>query len=155
MSVVDGRTWMELLSGETCWRLLAGQSVGRLAYLLAGEPEIVPVNYAVDGRCIVFRTDPGTKLGALNRNDVVAFEIDHAEPSSYTGWSVLVKGRAQQVHDGAELRRLAGLDLRPWPLGEKHVWMRIEPEVVSGRQVHRRPEPAAEDAAEDAAEGAV
>lgn len=137
MSVVVGHTWMELMSVERCWGLLAEEGVGRLAYLLAGEPEVVPINYAVDDRTIVFRSDAGTKLSALDRNDMVAFEIDHIDAESSTGWSVLVKGRAQQVHDGSEIRRLGDLDLRPWPIGEKDVWMRIVPEAVSGRAVHR------------------
>ncbi|MBA3288089.1 MAG: pyridoxamine 5'-phosphate oxidase family protein, partial [Acidimicrobiia bacterium] len=39
-------------------------SVGRLATYASGRPHIVPVNFVVDGRTIVFRTAEGAKLSA-------------------------------------------------------------------------------------------
>lgn len=136
MAVVDARTWMEVLSPETCWRLLSTQGVGRIAYLLAGEPEVVPVNYCVDRRSIVFRADPGAKLAALARNERVAFEIDESEPDTQSGWSVLIKGTAELVTKAADLRQLQQLPLTPWALGRKDVWVRILPESVTGRAIH-------------------
>ena len=82
-------------------------------------PEIYPVNHAVDGRSIVFRTDPGTKLHGLLRSPAVCFEVDAADPSDGTGWSVLVKGRAVEVRDPHDVARLGDLGLTPWALGDE------------------------------------
>ena len=47
---------------EECWRLLASTELGRIATSAGASIDIFPVNYAVDGESIVFRTAPGTKL---------------------------------------------------------------------------------------------
>ena len=57
MTVIEGRTWLEILQPAECWRLLAGQELGRVAVLVDGAPEIYPVNHIVDSETIVFRTD--------------------------------------------------------------------------------------------------
>ena len=134
---VDGRTWMEIMSPPECWSELAGHRVGRLAMLGGHGPEIYPVNYAVDGRTIVFRSEVGSKLEGLLRWPSVAFEIDHVDPVERTGWSVLVKGQAQQVTDTAHLAVLRGLALDVWAVGDKPHWIRIVPNEVTGRRLHR------------------
>src|SRR5262249_23874191 len=68
MPVIDGRTWLEHLDPATCWELLAATPVGRIGVIHDSAPEIYPVNHVVDGRSIVFRTDPGTKLRGLLRS---------------------------------------------------------------------------------------
>ncbi len=135
MPVVDGRTWLEHLSPATCWTLLASTPVGRIGVLNDSAPEIYPVNHVVDGHTIVFRTDPGTKLRGLLRSPSVCYQVDSFDPAEATGWSVLVKGRAVQVHDTAEIRRLAELPLHYWALGDKAHWVRVLPAEVSGRRI--------------------
>jgi nitroimidazol reductase NimA-like FMN-containing flavoprotein (pyridoxamine 5'-phosphate oxidase superfamily) len=137
MSVVDGRTWLEHLSPAQCWQLLAETAVGRVGVLVDSAPEIYPVNHAVDGRTVVFRTDPGSKLRGLDRSPSVCYQVDGFDEAQRTGWSVLVKGRAEEVHDPAELRRLAGLPLRFWGTGEKQRWIRVFPTEVSGRRIYK------------------
>ena len=67
---------MEDLSRQECWELLAGRSVGRLAVITEENlPFVVPVNYALDGETVVFRSDFGTKFDALLRHPV-AFQVD-------------------------------------------------------------------------------
>lgn len=144
MAVIDGTTWFEIMGSDDCWRSLAGEHVGRLAYLLHGEPEIVPLNFATDGHTVVFRTDSGTKLAALGRNDRIAFEVDGSDAIDHSGWSVLVKGVAERVVDAAEVRQLRRLPLQPWAIGPKEVWVRIIPESVTGRRIHRRVPPTPE-----------
>ena len=38
------------------------RSVGRLGLLVDGRPEVLPVNYALDGETVLFRTAEGTVL---------------------------------------------------------------------------------------------
>ena len=53
---------LRVLDRDQCLRLLAEDEIGRLAVIAGNTPAIFPVNYALDGDTIVFRTDPGTKL---------------------------------------------------------------------------------------------
>jgi nitroimidazol reductase NimA-like FMN-containing flavoprotein (pyridoxamine 5'-phosphate oxidase superfamily) len=135
--VIDGRTWLEHLSPPECWRLLDTNPVGRVGVLVDSAPEIYPVNHVVDGRTIVFRTDPGTKLAGLAKSPAVCFQIDGIDPEGHRGWSVLVKGRATQLHDPGERHRVAEQNLRYWTVGPKPHWIRIEPREVSGRRIYR------------------
>jgi nitroimidazol reductase NimA-like FMN-containing flavoprotein (pyridoxamine 5'-phosphate oxidase superfamily) len=137
MAIIEGRTGLELLKPAACWQLLASQQVGRVGVVAGGQPEILPVNYAVDGRSVVFRTDKGLKQVAVQSGAPVAFEIDAIDSDTRTGWSVLVKGRAERVTDAATLRRLRALPLDPWAQGEKAHWIRIVPRDVSGRRIVR------------------
>ena len=67
------------LSEEECWRLIEAAPYGRIAAAAGGEVDIFPVNHKVDdgpdGRAIVFRTQPGTKLLELTIHANVAFEV--------------------------------------------------------------------------------
>jgi Pyridoxamine 5'-phosphate oxidase len=47
-----------VLDRDQCLRLLADEVIGRLAVIAGNTPAIFPVNYALDGDTIVFRTDP-------------------------------------------------------------------------------------------------
>ena len=137
MAIIDGKTWMEHLSQRECWDLLASTPVGRIGVLVDSAPEIYPVNHAVDGQTIVFRTERGEKLRGLDRSPSVCFEVDGYDEATSTGWSVLVKGRAREVTAADEERRLLGLDLRYWSVGPKPRWVRIEPAEVTGRRILR------------------
>ena len=140
MGADDGRTWLEHLSPAECWKLLSLHPVGRLGVLVDSAPEIYPVNHVVDGETIVFRTDPGSKLRGLDRRPSVCYETDGLNLDERTGWSVLVKGRAAEITEPHELRRARDLPLRFWALGEKPHWIRILPQEVTGRRIHRRPQ---------------
>ena len=137
MAVLDGRTWMEHLSPQECWALLREVPIGRVGVLVDSAPEIYPVNYGVDGETIVFRTDPGTKLRALDRSPTVCFEVDLVDVEARGGWSVLVKGRALELTQPADLLTAAELPLRFWGSGDKFHWIRIVPVEITGRRIAR------------------
>jgi nitroimidazol reductase NimA-like FMN-containing flavoprotein (pyridoxamine 5'-phosphate oxidase superfamily) len=126
------------LSREECLGLLASREVGRVAVVVAGQPIIFPVNYALDGDLVVFRTDPGTKLdhGSF---DHVAFEIDEIDPSRKEGWSVVVAGMGREITDAldAASEREQLLPLKPWASGPKEHWIRIISPEITGRRLHR------------------
>ena len=62
--MLNTRTGLEVIEPDECRRLLAADDVGRLAIIDGGTPAVFPINYALDGDAIVFRTGPGTKLSA-------------------------------------------------------------------------------------------
>ena len=65
----------------------------------------------------------------------MCFEVDEADPVVATGWSVMVKGRAAEITDAAELRRADELPLRFWVHGEKGHWIRVTPIEITGRRI--------------------
>ena len=88
---------LEEIDRDECLDLVGSVSVGRIAVALPGGPPfVVPVNYALDGDVVVFRSDPGSKLFAL-REQPVSFQVDAVDPVRRTGWSVLIQGIAQEV----------------------------------------------------------
>lgn len=137
MAVIEGRTWLEHLGPSACWDLLAEAEIGRVGVLVDSAPEIYPVNFVVDGDSIVFRTDHGSKLRALDRSPSVCFEVDGIDGAQHTGWSVLVKGRATIISGAADLRAVKDLPLRYWALGVKANWIRITAEQVTGRRLRK------------------
>jgi len=131
MSVVE----LQTLSPNECAALLAEGSIGRVGVSVGALPVVLPVNYAVLDGDVVIRTGAGTKLDAALVGAVVAFEIDSVDPIYHGGWSVMVQGRAQEVLDPGELRRVQALPLRPWADGNRDRFVRISTERISGRRI--------------------
>lgn len=120
------------LSEAESWALLAGQPVGRLATSVAGSPDIYPVNYVLDGRAIVFKTERGSKLLNLTINNQVAFEVDDWR-EGLGGWSVVCRGQAEQIEAAAEFAAAEELPLHPWVPTPKTVFVKIMVDAISGR----------------------
>jgi hypothetical protein len=97
---------------------------------------VLPVNFALDGRDVVFRTDRGAKLDA-SRGARVCFEVDTWDAVYERGWSALALGVAERVEDPQELERLEGLRLRPWAGGVRRYVVRIRVQQWSGRRLPR------------------
>lgn len=136
MELVDRRTGIHVLDHQTCLRHLAEHEIGRLGIVEGGTPLILPVNYAMDGETVVFRTAPGAKLAAGLRAPA-CFEIDHLDPATRSGWSVVVLGRLEEVtpYQPAAWARLDGLGLDPWAAHDKPHWLRLVPDRITGRRV--------------------
>ena len=124
-----------------CRARLASQSggVGRLAFNTETGPTIYPVNFTVDERAVVFRTNPYSGLGALCYGVDVAFEVDHLDPKTHEGWSVVVKGHAEIIDNPADRDRLRSLRLQPqpWADGARPMYVRIPWREITGRVVGR------------------
>ena len=127
------------LTDAEAWAALGSMDVGRLATILGGVPDIVPVNFVIDGRSLVFRTAEGGKLLALTVNQQVAFEVDSWDDAG--GWSVVAKGSAAEVTDAADLAAAEALPLRPWVPTIKLHYVRVEITEISGRRFVFGPEP--------------
>lgn len=125
---------VETLSEAHCWELLRRAEIGRLAVWVEDHPEIFPVNFAVDRGALVFRTAEGTKVSAALGESAVALETDGPDAEAGTAWSVVVKGRAEQITDTAGLMDTVRLPLFPWQGGEKGKFVRIVPTEVTGRR---------------------
>ena len=105
---------LRILDPAECLDLLAAGGIGRVGFLAADGIMMMPVNFAVAGKSIVFRTAPDTLL-AVHANARVSFEVDHIDDTLREGWSVLVQGHAHKVADERVVRRLDDATrLVPW-----------------------------------------
>ena len=125
----DGVT---ILPVHECWDLMAGVTLGRLVTSVDGQPEIFPVNYAVQRRTVLFRTAEGTKLVSTAINSRVLFEVDDHDADE--GWSVIVKGHARSLRTNEEIEEAERAHVLPWTASEKSHYVRIIPEMVTGRR---------------------
>ncbi len=120
---------------DECLRLLAGRKVGRLGFVTDDQPLVLPVNYALVRKIVVFRTGGGAKLDdAIGHK--VAFEIDSGADGEATDvWSVVVQGIAEDITDATDTLNVelrAGA-ISPWVSDVRDHYVRIIPQGVSGR----------------------
>ncbi|OYN91240.1 pyridoxamine 5'-phosphate oxidase family protein [Parenemella sanctibonifatiensis] len=122
----------EQLPADECWLLLEQSAVARLAYVLAGRLELLPVTfrtYEGDGvRGLVFRTAASTRLAGLVEPTDAVVELDELDPDTATGWSVVARVRTGPAPDGVELPQ-------PWAPGQRDVCIGLQVTSISGRIV--------------------
>jgi hypothetical protein len=99
---------VEVLSEYQCCELLASRDLGRIAFSIGDQPEILPINYAADGW----------------------------DPQAQVGWSVVVKGVAEEVSSGIDPFSAALREHPVFPLapGSRERWIAIYPAEISGRR---------------------
>jgi uncharacterized protein len=125
-----------VLPTHTCWMLLRTAEVGRLAVFAGDGPDIFPINFVVDHGTIVFRTSEGSKFSAVVSTPVVAFEADGYDAVAGEAWSVVIKGRGEEIKHLHERIESLDLPLFPWQAAPKRRFVRILPETISGRRFH-------------------
>ncbi|MDQ0834285.1 nitroimidazol reductase NimA-like FMN-containing flavoprotein (pyridoxamine 5'-phosphate oxidase superfamily) [Streptomyces achromogenes] len=124
------------LGRQECLRLMAKAPVGRIVYTRQALPAVLPVNFSLhnDG-AVLLRTSAASDLVRAIDGAVVAFEADDVDASRHSGWSVVVTGTATAVTDPAEHERLARPGPVSWVPAPHEVFVRIEPELVTGREL--------------------
>jgi nitroimidazol reductase NimA-like FMN-containing flavoprotein (pyridoxamine 5'-phosphate oxidase superfamily) len=128
---------LDEIAEADCWQLLSTQAVGRVAVIVGHYPLVFPVNYAVAEKSIVFRTGSGTKLHAVHRSNM-SFEVDSIDPVHHVGWSVMVKGVAQELsvaHNRATVSRAELGGATPWAPGDRNHFIRILADEITGRRI--------------------
>ena len=119
-----------------CRELLAQGEVGRVALCTPRGPEILPVNYVVDGVSLVFRTAPYGVLGRHAWRDRIAVEVDEYDAATRSGWSVVATGHGHLVEDPEELALLRAFrDPQPWAPGSRLLYVRLVWDSLTGRRV--------------------
>ncbi len=134
---------LEQLSEEESLRLAARAVVGRIGFTGRYGPVVLPVNFKLIDGAVVFRTDGQSALDQDLRTGItdaeyrVAFEIDQIDETERTGWSVMVQGAAHYLEDQEERAAAAAAGIDPWAAGDKDVYIRIRPALVTGRRISR------------------
>jgi nitroimidazol reductase NimA-like FMN-containing flavoprotein (pyridoxamine 5'-phosphate oxidase superfamily) len=126
--------WTEL-SIDDSMRMLEVGRVGRLAYIAGEQPQILPVNYLFHEGAIIFRTTYGQVLDTIGAGARVAFEVDSINEASHTGWSVVVRGKAEEIWMPDELAEVRALHVDTWAPGERLHYVRILPAWITGRRI--------------------
>jgi nitroimidazol reductase NimA-like FMN-containing flavoprotein (pyridoxamine 5'-phosphate oxidase superfamily) len=126
---------LELLTDAESLELLGRAEVGRVGVTVGALPAIFPVNFRMFDGAIIFRTGPGSKLAAAVEGAVVAFEVDDSDTASRTGWSVLVVGEAEVIHDLDVALSALAAELEPYAGGKRAAIVRITPGFISGRRI--------------------
>ncbi len=126
---------LRILSPAECFDLLEPGGIGRVGFTAADGIMMLPVNFALTAKTIIFRTAPDTLL-ALCASGQVSFEADCLHEALREGWSVLVQGRARKVTGEREIEQLQNrTHLEPWAAGARDVYIRITPTRISGRRI--------------------
>jgi nitroimidazol reductase NimA-like FMN-containing flavoprotein (pyridoxamine 5'-phosphate oxidase superfamily) len=136
----EGVASLEELTEAECMNYLAGAQVGRIALVIEDQPAIFPVNYILDGEEVLYRTGEESELSKAGLTHV-AFEVDHIDPSTHQGWSVLVQGRADDLAgaiDGTS-QRLRRRTLHTWAPGTRDRIFVIRPSRITGRRLRVLP----------------
>ena len=123
------------LDRQECLSLLARPQIGRIVHTRNALPAVLPVNFGLDHGAVVLRTSAASELARAIDGVVVAFEADEVDAVTQSGWSVVVTGRATVVTDPAEHERLRRVGPRSWAPSPREVFVRIEPELVTGREL--------------------
>ncbi len=126
------------LTPSECLELLAQVEIGRIALSMDALPVILPVAFALIDDQVHFRSIRDSKMDAAVDNRVVAFESGAYEPETGTGWSVLVQGMTQAVHESDSLWSPASPFPSPSPsasLEDRYRMIRIQPGAVTGQRI--------------------
>ena len=126
---------VEVLAEDECRRLLGSRTLGRLALVVDGTPQIFPVNYAFAEGVVIIRSAPGLKLQHSPMTEV-AFETDMEDAKAGIAWSVMVQGTAFDITDTLDTRyeRLRHMRVEPEAPGKHDHWMGVYVHRISGRR---------------------
>ena len=125
------------LTAYDCWALLESAEIARIAWTGREGVAVVPVNYTVGAGALWCRTSPDTALARECGGQRIVIEVDHLEPATRSGWSVVVSGVGEIV-DAADVPEMLD-DLDVWPAGARSLFVRVEPDEVTGRKLSQRP----------------
>jgi nitroimidazol reductase NimA-like FMN-containing flavoprotein (pyridoxamine 5'-phosphate oxidase superfamily) len=125
------RSHLREMSREECLERLNVEVVGRVGFNDDLGPVVLPVNYRIREGSVIIATGLSTALARFAIGKAVALEVEDVDPLTESGWSVLVRGRAEIVpHDGMPE---PGGRPRPWADGPRPLLIQIVPETVTGR----------------------
>ncbi|TYB44885.1 pyridoxamine 5'-phosphate oxidase family protein [Actinomadura chibensis] len=134
---------LEILDRDECRALLSRAAIGRIVFTHQALPAVQPVNFILSRGDIVLRTSGTSRLATAAADTIVAFEIDDFDTAARTGWSVVVVGRARRATDPREIAALDALPLESWAPGARDTFIRIHPELITGRRIGDGAAPAA------------
>jgi len=132
-AVEDG---MELLAIPECEHLLGAGGVGILALSGVAAPVLRPVNFALHEGWVLIQTGEGQILEAAQSTEPASFVISEVDRLEHTGWSVVVTGA---LVERSSIDEVGDVPLRPWARAEKHHFVGLSIDQISGRRIAAGP----------------
>ncbi|WP_214414449.1 pyridoxamine 5'-phosphate oxidase family protein [Sphaerisporangium fuscum] len=132
---------LEELDTAECLKLISPGGIGRVGFNAPSGPVVLPVNYAVHHGTVLFRTafggpmDEDLSTGVRGVELKIAFEVDHIEPESREGWSVLIQGPAHRITTEEEFAALEADGVESWAGGERRLYISVTPLQITGRRI--------------------
>ncbi|MCW7945072.1 pyridoxamine 5'-phosphate oxidase [Streptomyces hygroscopicus] len=124
------------LERHECLRLMTKVPVGRVIHTRHALPAVLPLTFRLDyDGSVLLCTPAASELVRAIEGSVVAFEADEVDAAARSGWSVVVTGPAAVVTDPAERDRLARTGPPSWVPSSEEVFVRIDPELVTGHEL--------------------
>lgn len=124
-----------VLDAEECRDLLRTHIVGRVAFTASEGLIILPVSYVSDGDRVFFRTSADGVLAQVRDGRPLAFEVDEADDSTRTGWSIMARGSAAEA-TGDDLPTAESP--LPWAPDTRDLLIAVTLDSISGRVVSAR-----------------
>jgi nitroimidazol reductase NimA-like FMN-containing flavoprotein (pyridoxamine 5'-phosphate oxidase superfamily) len=138
-SPVPSRALLELEEREAL-ALASTAPVGRLCFVRDERLFVSPVNFLLEARDVLLRTAEDTDvLDAARHRCTAALEVDDLVEWSRSGWSVLVRGRLEEVTDQQTVERVLAAPLRPWAGGRRDRVVRLAGVEVTGKRIEPGP----------------
>lgn len=125
---------LEVLDRATCLALISSLDVGRLAWVEDEQVMVFPLNFALDGDDIIFRTPSRSLCDAVASGTCLTFQGDDVEPALRSGWTVVASGPASEVTDPDERERLSRL-VSPWRRADDLHVIRLTISSATGRRL--------------------
>jgi hypothetical protein len=132
LDVLD-RGGFEVLDWDQSFSLAGTQPIGRIGVTHDALPIIMPVAFALLDRTPVFRVGPGAVRRAAMQGAVGCFEVDSANAEWTAAWSVMMIGRLAVIGDPSTIDRAGELGLPTWRGPADTVFVRLVPQLVTGR----------------------
>ncbi|MET8455614.1 pyridoxamine 5'-phosphate oxidase family protein [Streptomyces parvulus] len=124
------------LGRQECLCRLSTADVGRVVFTRDALPAVLPVHFSVDGDgAVLLRTSAASEMARAVDGAVIAFEADEVDAAAHSGWSVVVTGPASVVTDPVDRQRLIRTGPRSWVARPADLFVRIEPELVTGHEL--------------------
>jgi hypothetical protein len=121
------------LDRDACLALLATQTFGRLVFTQRALPDVLPAHYHLDGERVLIRLGIGSPAAVATLDSVVAFETDHFDPVSLSGWSVTIVGHAREVVLPDRPGVMA--DLQSWGVDGGGLFLSLSAEKITGQRL--------------------
>jgi uncharacterized protein len=129
----EARGYLLELSKDECWQVLGSGAFGRIAWVGADRPFVIPVNYTVDGSAIHIRSAAYSTLAQEVDASQVAFQVDNIDTATRSGSTVTAQGRAEIRFAGPRTPTEPSVDV--WPSGIKAATIVIDVIEISGRRL--------------------
>ena len=128
----DENSPIDELDEAECRLLLTTATVGHLSFTHGALPAIVPVPFALQDEHVIIPARRSNPMVAAVRGAVVAFEVDHFDHHTESGWSVTVIGASRVTGDRDQVAPVEAIRSPQLRTGHDRCFIFIRPGLLRG-----------------------